>query len=874
MNSPRGRPPRRAAGFVPARINPAARRRVEPRRTTTRKPDWQTPRQGDQGRSLLGLLVCAALLLWGPTASAQERNPSLAVGGLVPGGIRNSATESWGTYDFTLSNRTDTDRLGRVLVFFEGRPDLQYGRDVWLPAHSTLATWMFVGPAPEQEHANSRAIDSLLYDRSDSNDHLVLPSTEERVRSRLVLYRKREPYTTILLDDEPDEDIVFGRLPQPESRSEEALRLTRSFRSVRNLSGLVQTINPGPLVPSPEAFEGIDHFVLASGRIKNDPAGMQALRRWLERGGKVWVMLDLVEPDVIAPLLGDALDFQVVDRVSLTTLKIETPASGLNVPDALVEQHEQPVAFVRVLLPAQERVQHTINGWPVWFSRPVGRGNVGFTTLGPRGWYRPRTRSDPPSPYDNFPTHPVPLAPLEFMADELQMPREEDPYRVEAFRPALAEEIGYSVVSRTAVGLVFGAFLLATLALGIVLGRSRRPELLGWVGPAAAVGATLAFLALGEASRRAASPTVAVAQVVDAVSGTDEAAVHGLLAVYRPDSGAAPVGAGQGGVFELDLAGIEGQTRRRIQTDLDAWHWENLALPAGVRTASFRYTAPTREPIAAVAGFGPEGVEGKLKAGPFQDLADALLTTPHGRSMAVRLHPDGTFSAGSQDVLPPGQFLASSVLSDQQQRRQELYREFLKRPPSGFRESRNLLLAWAQPIDMHFTLAPAPREVGSALLIIPLQLERPAPGARVTIPGPLLPYQQVRDGRRSPPSLMGDNAADLHFRFQLPAAVLPLEVERARLVARIAAPSRRVALAGQAAGGLVEVHHVESPLDPLRVEITEPRLLRLDNEGGLSIHVTLSDFLRNGEKRERTSPLEEKWTIEYLELEVSGRTAP
>src|SRR5262249_24576192 len=189
------------------------------------------------------------------------------------------------------------------------------------------------------------------------------------------------------------------------------------------------------------------------------------------------------------------------------------------------------------------------------------------------------------------------------------------------------------------------------------------------------------------------------------------------------------------------------------------------------------------------------------------------------------------------------------------------------------REGRNLLLAWAKPIDMHFTLSPAAREVGNALLVVPLQLERPAPGRRITVPGPLIPFQQVRSGRRSPPSLLGDHAADLHFRFQLLPEVLPLEVERARLVARIEAPGRRVGLAGQADSGLVEVHRVESPAAPLRVEITDPRLLRLDNEGGLHVHVVLSDMLTSGEKKERSAP-EDKWTIEYLELEVTGRTAP
>src|SRR5205807_2010809 len=122
-------------------------------------------------------------------------------------------------------------------------------------------------------------------------------------------------------------------------------------------------------------------------------------------------------------------------------------------------------------------------------------------------------------------------------------------------------------------------------------------------------------------------------------------------------------------------------------TDLGAWHWENLSLPAGVRYAPFRFSAATGKPVTATATFGPDGLEGKLEAGPFTgpgdallNSGDALLNSPGARHLALRLRPDGTFRAGSADVLPAGQPLAGGLLSDRQQRRQAFYREFLKQP--------------------------------------------------------------------------------------------------------------------------------------------------------------------------------------------------
>ena len=58
------------------------------------------------------------------------------------------------------------------------------------------------------------------------------------------------------------------------------------------------------LPPSQEAFDGIDHFVLAGNRLAQDPAGARAVRQWVERGGTLWVMLDLVDPETVAPIFG------------------------------------------------------------------------------------------------------------------------------------------------------------------------------------------------------------------------------------------------------------------------------------------------------------------------------------------------------------------------------------------------------------------------------------------------------------------------------------------------------------------------------------------------------------------------------------------
>ena len=174
-------------------------------------------------------------------------------------------------------------------------------------------------------------------------------------------------------------------------------------------------------------------------------------------------------------------------------------------------------------------------------------------------------------------------------------------------------------------------------------------------------------------------------------------------------------------------------------------------------------------------------------------------------------------------------------------------------------------MAWADPVDPHFDLVAGARTAGAAILVVPVRFEPPAAGTVVTVPGPLVPFQRMIQGHRVRPTLEMSSSLDMEVRFQLPATVLPFTVERAKLVAKIAAPSRKVAITGRGANGLVELHAVNSPLDPFRVDIADAAMLRPDDEGGLYLNLTISPSFKGSVAGG------EKWTLEYLELEVTGR---
>jgi len=81
----------------------------------------------------------------------DSKTQPLHLEGITLNGLHSFLTESWVTVELTVTNPNAEGREGRVVVFYAGRPDAQYARDIWVPGRSTMSTWMLVGPAPEKE---------------------------------------------------------------------------------------------------------------------------------------------------------------------------------------------------------------------------------------------------------------------------------------------------------------------------------------------------------------------------------------------------------------------------------------------------------------------------------------------------------------------------------------------------------------------------------------------------------------------------------------------------------------------------------------------------------------------------------------------------
>jgi hypothetical protein len=828
---------------------------------------------------LLGIAVL--LFAAGPGFGQRPETSPVRVGGLMPNGGRGTLTDSWGSLAVELANPDAVDRTIRVEVFHPERPDVRYGRDFWVPGKSRVISWLTIGPPPSESNSIGRELKYVLYDLTDGEPRRLGAPGDEPVRSKLAVYRKREPTTAIIVDVARTDAFTPELVADPASPAAQAIVFVRAFRQARSLSEFVAVFGDPFIPPAESALDGVDHFVLASNRITDDPAGARALRRWVERGGALWVMLDMVEPRTVAAILGDDLGFAVVGRTTLTSVQILQPSEG---PEAGGKREfEDPVPFVRVALHGSETVLFQVDGWPAAFTKQVGRGRVLFTTLAGRAWHRPRDARDEKSPMSKapnapapdasppkFPNAPIPLRALDRLSIELEPPdRDTGGIQADDLQPLLRAEIGYSVIGRLTVALVLGGFAVSLLMIGWLVRRSRRPGAAGWLVPAAAVFAAGILVALGTARRQAVPPTVGTVAVIDAVPPNGEGTLSGLFAVYQPSPGATQLAAEQGGNVELDMAGLEGETRRRMMTDIDNWHWDGLALPAGVRTGPVHSTIETGD-LSVVARFGPNGLEGKLKRGPFKALTEPLLLTATREPVGIRLSEDGVLTSGVGEGLSRGQFLTDAVLTDRQQRRQGVYQRLFSRPLPRYLEGRTVLFAWTDLDRPPFDGEPGSRAVAEAVVAIPVDFERPEVGGKVTVPAGFIPYSSIVQGRPVRPKLEASQPTTTLLGFRLPPSVLPLTIERATLRARVRTPSRQFSVTGYADGEPTLLRTVESPIDPVEVVLTDPRMLRLDADGFLHVGIEVSGRV-GGEAEPGIVQLDETWRIESISLEVVGR---
>ncbi len=838
------------------------------------------------------LLACLAIVAGANVCLAETARPDVPALSRwsVPAGGGPLSPGYWGLVAVDLANPSDAPAEVIVSTFFAGQEDLQYAKRWWLPAHSSIASWQPVFMPDTLSSESNATTKTLLINRTRGHDEIISSPTGEVLHDARVLIATKANFTALLSD--------FDARPMEEQAAaegagtdpEDFVWLARAAAGYD--PNFVQFRDPF-LPEAPEHFGPLAHLVIANDRLAQDAVGRSTIRRWLFGGGRAWIMLDRVSLQTVELLLGDECKLALIDRVGLTEVQVKNSGHPNRRVDEPPIQLEQPVDLVRVVADGLD-TSDTVSGWPAACWQDFGQGKILFTTLGVRGWAwplvsttwvgpsgasGPRRSGGPGVSHGLYQSKALAALAGEFFGSPPLAGL--DPA---TFKPFLNQQIGYRTLHRGTVLAVLSSYCIGLIVAGGWLVRVNRPAALAVAGPALAIVAAGLLAYWSSTGRHAVPATVAVAQLAEVGPGTEEIQLSGLLAAYHSTSGTYDLAATRGGWVQPDLSGLEGQTRRIVWTDIGRWHWEGLEWPAGVRFGQFRHSHRNAESagqaIEARGVLGPDGLTGRVFPGPLTYLTDAVISIPSHKNLAVQLSADGAFSAGPDSVLSAGKFFAESLISDEQRRRQEVYRQLL---PQGrpARYQRPTLLAWTAPLDMGFTFPQDMVRVGSTLVAMPLVLDRTPPDTSVAIPAPLLPFVPVPgpDGGISSPYDPGrgewqerQGEAVSWLRFQVPAEVLPVEFQKVVLSVQITGPARKLEIKANRDGTDVLLRSVQDPIGQLHFELQPDELPPLDERGGLVLAVIAGERLRGAAANQEGG--QPYWRIESLALAGQGRTRP
>lgn len=822
-------------------------------------------------KSFLLLLVWVIVLRSASAQDFAEPVSKIEKFSLSTGGTGLYRPEKWGMIKVSLRNPNDRDVDVLAATYFEQNPTLQYGRRVWLPAHSQVLMWHPVRmPALHEKDQKFFDLRSIVLSSTSGVETMAANEYGSMQFDQGFRVAADEPVTAIIMDR--------GGPHEAEGVAVDSTTLALTARLDRGLKFNFTILGEALIPASEELLDALDHLIIASDRVRSDSAGISAVRRWVAAGGRLWVMADKVSPETLAAIMGDEHHVTEVDRVDLLSIRVE-PGPGSADIMSFHREVEQPVEMVR-LLGHDLDVLYTVNGWPAAYHQSYGNGEILVTTLGGDGWVTPRRPSDPRAPGGtNFQTPFVPSGPLSQVALDYFIPRQAAQIPREQAEEHVRQLIGNSIPNRSLVLVTLAGFTILIIAGSLVFAKNGRLEWMGLVIPCLAICSALILLVAGWRSRATIPASVAMVQFVQPIPGNDNFRTTGMAGVLLRDETHPDLSGQQGGWMLPDTAGMEGITRRIVWSDLDCWKWENLPSKPGTRIVPFQTGGIVSNPVEAVTRFDSQGIAGRIVLPQELEPGDAVIVTPHGR-IGVNLKSDGSFTAGADSVLSGDQFLEAHVLSDEQQRRQRMLSQMkvLAAPR---------LYVWTRPWEAGTSLAHDSQTIGSALVTLPLTWDQPVPGSSIRVPAPLLTIREVQGpdeirpvglyDRRTRKFLERSGPMKSWLAFQVPPGALPLDVNSGLITFKVHGPVNRLELSTFIDQRRQSLKVWETPVGTLQFEITDPKALKLDAKGRLLLRVDVgspSDAPRiDGLTNANASDPAAYWQFEDVSMQISGTIA-
>ena len=780
----------------------------------------------------------------------------------------------WSTLSVNGLNKTSQDAEEMSVVTVGTTSKLQYGRRLWVPAGSKRQSWLAIQipESAETSMSNGSQVPEMytelttmqLKETGDGEEFKSNAVGMPKGKRRLLLSSEAYRTGTLIsprknsLQAEYDAGVIMRTLYE----------ISDSQQAGAQDLGMVD-LNRGFIPPTPRPLDALDQLVIANDAVLDDTVGVRRIRSWLNRGGRLWVMVDQISASSARKLLGDAMCYSVVDDVELNDYEICVRAQHSSAKDEFTEMSfDNSVSMRRVIVDGGEIVCE-VDGWPAAFWKSVGQGEILFTTLNARGWLTEAKISPP----------------LQSLAGRFFVTKLEPPQYGEAVSEVLDGEIGYRIPSRRLVASVL--FLQAILVVfggGWLLWKKQLQRLAVLV-PISSVVAMGILVSVGKQNTAQVPSTIATGQIVRTTPDSATAGVTSVSAIYSQEQRPLPLSSNGDGTTEL-LGENQGRSERIVWNDAGGADWYFVDQPPGVvQHVNSEAVVEIEQPWNAIGRFTPEGFEVSVKGLNAGICEDAFIGGFGTVDLSLVKAEENENVFRGNGLLADGRFISSTVLSERQQMRQGFLQELSGRGVDFFTREPSLI-TWAKPLDIGVRFGEGYEHVGWSLVSMPLRFEKTKQGTAFRVPatfvrqGPLLTDSGSQFFNPSTGEWLDElvKPGQVGVRCVVPQSVMPCDLSVATIELDIKAPGRTVSLKGFSDGEFRTLKQWESPLGVVEYSIDAPGFLSLDEAGGLRllIDVSESDEVENSgdeandAKVKREEVVRNLWGIETLNVSLEG----
>lgn len=817
------------------------------------------------GYLLVALMSCFA------TRGTIAQEPSSSVPEDVTarigvGGFGRYTTDRWGVAKATVANRSDAPASSLIVVTPAGSGGLQYARQIDVPSKVAFDTLWPIRLAS----LNSPGMIEFQY--------LYFPHGEDDGVIRHEHHDRQIPTFSGITKNGPGGltgwIVESGDVPSAETAIH---HLLRALRFSKYGDQTVVSFTAREITERRECLDPLDQLGISDPQLVRYPQACEAIRMWVQSGGRLLIQLDKTGSEVAEMLLGESLPLTIVGATSTNTVQLDlNPEYQDNqYPERVVNREfDEPVRYLRVV-PAGGETIWRVDNWPVAVRVPIGNGIAVVTTISPDVFIERKTETAEGSP-------PYSLIPSSRrMVDSLFSPRTSPLIGEPAASQQAAAMVGYEIPSRRIALLLLVIFPVLLISAGILLQRLAIGERLVWVLPMLAILAAIPAVVFGLRIRSVAPTTVIETLVIHSAPAASEVVSEGFATIFVPQPTELLVSSGTSTVLDVRAESTNLDYRRLVWTGPAENHWKNLRQPTGLKTFPTHGVLRLDAPLQAIATFDESGLRGRLLTASLSGPSDPILAGDSPDRMSLSLNPEGEFHGSVADVLVPGQFLQAALLSEEQRFRSALLESvFSKSDRQEAFPAVPSVLFWAELEEPTLALGnEGVRRKQTVLVVQPLQWQPPEAGRTITIPPPLLPYRSIPTAKGGYSSVYNnakrewaqqEEAGETLLQFQIPSVCGPLEAEAADVSLLIRAASRMVTVLSGDADSLQKISELTSPLGTHSITIPVDLIRDSCRSGRLFLQINVSDLDASMKSGTMTGEQDDNWQIERVLLTLKG----